>query len=85
VLPEATCVLFLNHEYVGAVPPLAPVAVNVTPAPEHTLVAELDIVMPAVATGETVKLTTLEDAVVFNKQVGKVPPAVNLANTASPF
>ena len=77
--------MFLNQAKVGAVPPLVPVAVNVTPAPEHTLVAELDIVMLAVGIGETVKLITLEDAVVFNKQVGKVPPAANLANTASLF
>ena len=75
----------MNQAKVGAVPPLIPVAVNVTPAPEQTLAAELDIVTVDVGIGETVKLTTLEDAVVFNKQVGKVPPAVNLANTASPF
>ena len=75
----------MNQAKVGVVPPLVPVAVNVTPVPEQTLVAELDIVTLAVGIGETVKLTTLEDAVVFNKQVGKVPPAVNLAKTASPF
>jgi hypothetical protein len=59
--------------------------VKVTPAPEQTLVAELEMVMLAVEICETEMFITFEEAVVFNKQVGKVPPTVNLANTASPF
>jgi hypothetical protein len=77
--------LFLNQANVGIVPAFVPVAVNVTPAPEQTLVAELEIVILAVGIGLTLMFTTFDEAVVFNKQVGKVPPAVSFASTASPF
>ena len=75
----------MNQAKVGAVPPLIPVAVKVTPTPEQTLVAELETVTLAVGIGDTVRFTTLEAAVALDKQLGKEPPTVNLAKTASPF
>ncbi len=71
--------------YVGAVPKFVPDAVKKTFPPEQTdiwLETMLAVgVMPLV----TVKLTTLDVAVVLVKQLGKVPPAATFAEIKSPL
>jgi hypothetical protein len=62
-----------------------PVAVNVTPVPEHTEVAEDAMETEAVWIGFTVRLILVEVAGVPVKHNGKVPPAVKTTFTASPF
>ena len=78
-------VLFTYQEYVGKVPTLVPVAVNVNPVPEQIEVADAI----TLTEGETVELTTKFIPVVVTldeaKQTGKVPLAVPIALTTSPL
>ena len=78
------CTELLKYQtYVGEVPALIPVAVNVIPAPAHTLVEEEEMETEGVLTGFTVIFKPLEVAVFEVKQVGKFPPEVTIAFTAS--
>ena len=76
---------FLNHWYVGVVPPFVPVAVKVTVVPEHTLIAEEAMLTLGVNVPLTIIVIPVEVAEVPDKQVGNVPPAVCLAVITSPF
>ena len=76
---------FLNHWYVGIVPPFVPVAVKVTVVPEHTLVALELMLTLGVRLVVTVNEMPVEVAEVLEIQVGNVPPAVCLAVITSPL
>ena len=58
---------------------------KVTPVPEQTFVAELEIVTVAVWVGLTVKLIPFEVAELLLKQAGKVPDVETTALIKSPF
>jgi hypothetical protein len=75
----------LNQEYEGAVPPFIPVAVNETPVPEQTEVAELDIATLGKAVEFTVSAIKLDSAVLVERQEANVPPAISLTDIISPF
>jgi hypothetical protein len=59
--------------------------VKVTNVPAQTVVADDEMETDAVRLELTVKVMPVEVAVVFVKQVGKVPPAVNTAETVWPL
>ena len=59
--------------------------VKVTPVPEQTEVAELEILTDGNTFPVTVKVIPVDVAEVFAKQVGKVPPAFKTALTIFPF
>jgi hypothetical protein len=61
------------------------VAVNVTPVPEHSVVAEDATETLAVWFGLTVKEIPVEVDEVLERQVGNVPPAVNTTDTVCPL
>ena len=58
---------------------------KVTDVPAQTVVADDTMVTDAVRLELTVKVIPVEVAVVFVKQVGNVPPAVNTAETVWPL
>ena len=58
---------------------------KVTPVPEQTDVAEIEMVTDGNTFPVNVKLIPVEVAEVFAKQVGKVPPVFKTARTTSPF
>ena len=62
-----------------------PVAVKLTVAPEHTLVAEEEMLTLRVKLPLTFIVMPVEVAEVPDKQVGNVPPAVWTARITSPF
>ena len=76
---------FLNHWYVGIVPPFVPVAVKITVVPEHTLLAEDVMLTLGVNVPLTFIVMPVEVAIVLEIHVGNVPPAVWIALMISPL
>jgi len=85
VAPVDWDTLFLNQVYTGAVPVLTPVAVKVTPAPEHTEVEDAETFTMESTVPVTDNVIPVEVAEVLDKQVGNVPPAAKTAFTISPL
>ena len=76
---------FLSQVYVGVVPEFIPEAVNVTFPPEQTEVVFEVMATVGVKFPITVNPIEFELAVVAERHVGTVPPAVTLAVMASPL